>query len=89
MHIKDNNKSPHGKFYSFLFPFSSKFPDLNFAPYVLMCHVLTRTVRLEPELPMVGPGTENQLRWRLKNVLVQNLNFTVISPFVLNFNTVA
>ena len=24
-----------------------------------------------------------------KNVLVQNLNFTVISPFVLNFNTVA
>ena len=46
-------------------------------------------VGLEPELHMVGPGTENQLRWRLKNVLVQNLNFTVISPFVLNFNTVA
>ena len=44
MHIKDNNKSPHGKFYSFLFPFSSKFPDLNFAPYVLMSHVLTRRV---------------------------------------------
>ena len=89
MHIKDNNKSPHGKCYSFLFPFSCKFPDLNFAPYVLMSHVLTRRVGLEPELPMVGPGTKNQLRWRLKNVLVQNLNFTVISPFVLNFNTVA
>ena len=45
VHIKDNNNSPHGKFYSFLFPFSSKFPDLTFAPYVLMSHVLTRRVR--------------------------------------------
>ena len=35
LHIKDNNNSPHGKFHRFLFPFSSKFPDLNFAPYVL------------------------------------------------------
>ena len=26
---------PHDKFHRFLFPFSSKFPDLNFAPYVL------------------------------------------------------
>ena len=34
VHIKDNNNSPHGKFHRFLFPFSSKFPDLNFAPYV-------------------------------------------------------
>ena len=33
--IKDNNSSPHGKFYRFLFPFSSKFSDLNFALYVL------------------------------------------------------
>ena len=24
-----------GKFHRFLFPFSGKFPDLNFAPYVL------------------------------------------------------
>ena len=30
-----NNNSPHGKSHRFLFPFSSKFPDLNFAPYVL------------------------------------------------------
>ena len=31
-----NNKSPHGKFRLFLFPFSSKFPDLlNFTPFVL------------------------------------------------------
>ena len=35
MHIKENNNSPHGKFHRFLFPFSSKFPDLNFAPHVL------------------------------------------------------
>ena len=34
IHIKDNN-SPHGKFHRFLFPFSSKFSDLNFASYVL------------------------------------------------------
>ena len=37
VHIKDNNNSPRGKFHRFLFrgPFSDKFPDLNFAPYVL------------------------------------------------------
>ena len=35
VHIKTNNNSPHGKFHQFLFPFSSKFPDLNFTPYVL------------------------------------------------------
>ena len=35
VHIKDNNNSLHGKFHRFLFPFSSKFPDINFAPYVL------------------------------------------------------
>ena len=33
--IKDNNNSPHGKFHRFLFPFSSKFSDLNFTSYVL------------------------------------------------------
>ena len=31
VHIKDNN-SPHGKFHRLSFPFSSEFPDLNFAP---------------------------------------------------------
>ena len=30
-----NNSSPHGKFHRFSFPYSSKFPDLNFAPNVL------------------------------------------------------
>ena len=39
--IKDNNSSPHGKFYRFLFPFSSKFSDLNFASYVLNVYLHT------------------------------------------------
>ena len=39
--IKDNNSSPHGKFYRFLFPFPSKFSDLNFAPYVLYIYLHT------------------------------------------------
>ena len=32
--INDNNSSPHAKFNRFLFPFSSKCLDLNFASYV-------------------------------------------------------
>ena len=47
--IKDNNSSPHGKFYRFLFPFSSKFSDLNFASYVLYILIptyVTHTVSL-------------------------------------------
>ena len=52
MHIKDNNNSPHGKFHRFLFPFSSKFPDLNFAPYVLYMKPV-RDTNSEPELPVV------------------------------------
>ena len=48
MHITDNNKSPHGKFYSFLFPFSSKFPDLNFAPYVLMGAIHSTKIQTGP-----------------------------------------
>ena len=39
--IKDNNSSPHGKFYRFLFPFSSKFSGLNFALYVLYIYLHT------------------------------------------------
>ena len=44
--IKDNNNSPHGKFHWFLFPFSSRFSDLNFASYVLyiyLCYVACHT----------------------------------------------
>ena len=42
--IKDHQNSPHVKFHRFLFPFSSKFSDLNFASYVLynlpvLCHM--------------------------------------------------
>ena len=43
--IKDNNSSPHGKFYRFLFPFSSKFSDLNFASYVF--YILIPTWRTQ------------------------------------------
>ena len=39
--IKDNNSSPHDKFYRFLFPFSSKSSDLNFASYVLYIYLHT------------------------------------------------
>ena len=44
--IKDNNNSPHGKFHRVLFPFSSRFLDLNFASYVLyisLCYVTCHT----------------------------------------------
>ena len=44
--IKDNNSSPHGKFHRFLFPFCSKFSDLNLTPYVLyiyLCYVTCHT----------------------------------------------
>ena len=46
--IKDNNSSPHGKFHRFLFPFSCKFPDLNFASYVLYIYLHS-----EPGLPVI------------------------------------
>ena len=47
LHIKDNDNSPHGKFHRFLFPFSSKFPDLNFGRYVLYVYsCVTQTVSL-------------------------------------------
>ena len=55
MHLKDNDNSPHGKFHRFLFPFSSKFPELNFAPYLLyVTHVLkpVRDTNSEPGLPV-------------------------------------
>ena len=37
--FKDNT-SPHGKFHQFLFPFSSKFSDLNFTSYVLYIYLM-------------------------------------------------
>ena len=58
MHIKDNDNSPDGKFHRFLFPFSSKFPDLNFAPYIMLSifnHVMksVSNTNSEPGLPVV------------------------------------
>ena len=53
--IKGNNNSPHGNFHLFIFPFSSKFPDLNFAPYVLYIYHVMKPVRdpnSEPGLPV-------------------------------------
>ena len=49
VYVKDNNNSPRGKFHRFLFPFSSKISDLNFASYVLyicQCYVTGHTVSL-------------------------------------------
>ena len=48
--IKDNNSSPHGKFHRFLSPFSCKFPDLNFASYVLYIYLCG--THSEPGLPV-------------------------------------
>ena len=56
--IKDNNNSPHGKFHQFLFPFSMKFPDLNFGPYVLHIYHVVKAVRdtnSEPGEPVFIP----------------------------------
>ena len=50
--IKDNNSSPHGKFSRFLFPFSCKFPDLNFASYVL--YIFLCGTHSEPGLPVAS-----------------------------------
>ena len=46
VHIKDNNNSPHVKFHRFIFPFSSKFSDLNFISCVFciyLCYVTCHT----------------------------------------------
>ena len=78
VHIKDNDNSPYESLIDFLFPV--KFLA-NFAPFRPI--YVAQIVSLGCLWLELGP------RWRLKNVLVPNLNFTVISPFVLNFNTVA
>ena len=64
---KDNNNSPHGKFHRFLFPFSSKFPDLNFAPYVLYiysCYMKpVRDTNSEPSLPVAKRPQRRIASW--------------------------
>ena len=49
--MKDSNSSPHGKFHRFLLPFSSKFPDLNFASYVLYIYLCS--THSEPGLNVI------------------------------------
>ena len=43
VYIKENNNSRHGKFHRFLLPFSGKFLDLNFAPFVLYIYSCYKT----------------------------------------------
>ena len=66
--IKDNNSSPHGKFYRFLFPFSSKFSDLNFALYVLytvslgyLCTNCNKLQQPRSQGPLSSLGTRLQV----------------------------
>ena len=59
MHIKDNNNSPNGKFHRFLFSFSSKFPDLNFAPFVLYIYSCYET------RSVLGSRTVNTRKFKL------------------------
>ena len=49
LRIKDNNSSPHGKFYPFLFPFSSKI----FRPKLRLICSLYLPTHSEPGLPVV------------------------------------
>ena len=65
VHIKDNNNSPHGKLHQFLFPFSDKFLDLNFVPFVLyiyLCYMKSvRDTNSEPGLPVIWSGNHRFL----------------------------
>ena len=76
-HIKGDNNSPRGKFHQFLFPFSNKFPDLNFTPYVLYIYSCYETVcdtNSEPGLPVIWPVMKDSRKsqkhsWRRKKRL--------------------
>ena len=79
VHINYNKNSPHGKFHRFLFPFSSKFPDLNFAPQImfsLFTHVmkLVRDTKSEPGLPVVKIHSHCWWENRLKLVMLPRLS---------------
>ena len=62
--IKDNNNSPHGKFHRFLFPFSSKFSDLNFTSYVLYIYLYYVTCHTQRAWVTYG----EPLKWWAENV---------------------
>ena len=78
VHIKDNNNSPHGKFHRFLFWFSSKFPDLNFAPYVLYIYSCYETSTWHKQWAWVTcvfrgpPGVYCFQRWTLGKKIAQS-----------------
>ena len=81
--IKDNNSSPHGKFHRFLFPFSCKFLDLNFASYVLYIYLCG--THSEPGLPVIRPALKQYSEYLGLTVsisnglgLFQQLNYTSV-----------
>ena len=72
--IKDKNNSPHGKFHRFLFPFSSKFSDLNITSYVLCiylyyvtCHTQWAwvTCPMEQHKPTFRSKNPRIIAWKL------------------------
>ena len=69
--IKDNNNSPHGKFHQFLFPFSSKFSDLNFTSYVLYIFLYYITCHTQWAWVTYAPTREEKLS------LLQKINYTL------------
>ena len=76
--IKDHKNSPHGKFHRFLFPFSSKFSDLNFASYVLYnfnTRVMSRVTHSEPGLPMVRLPFKNFCKVAKRAETTRNYRF--------------
>ena len=83
VHIKDNNNSPHDKFHRFLFLFSSKFPNRNFAPYVLYiysCYETIRDTNSEPVLPVIRYCISWKYAWKdIKRLLAPVRLFLQIS----------
>ena len=77
--IKDNNNSPHGKFHRCLFPFSSKFPDLNLATYVFYiysCYMKpVHDTNREPGLPVhLIEYHTSTYEWNYNNKLTDVIN---------------
>ena len=76
---EDNNNSPHGKFHRCLFPFSSKFPDLNLAPYVFCiysCYMKpVHDTNREPGLPVhLIEYHTSTYKWNYNNKLTDVIN---------------
>ena len=73
MHIEHNNNSSHGKFDRFLFPFSSKFPDLNSAPYVLYIYSCYETRTWHKQWAWVTCGYRPRRMLKRTNTQFQRL----------------